>query len=626
MVIDILLNNGKHLKLPADLSIDWVQENMFFEDDVKLRSKYSYPFAIARKANSDALDWADVLQSRGKIVSRPCVIYVSGIQFYKGQINILDWTEDTINIAISRNTTDVDTSKYIDEMDLGSYGAIATSTARNADRAKYFPEVDYAFPQVVQWNKDEVDKWGTIALGKDYNLINWQQGATENANGEEVAIPMFYTLSALRSILNNLGFALKTSLYSDAFFKKNLIFNPVMANTGNANCLKLEAFSYNGGFGVVRMRDKLSCFSVPVGAAVWIIVYEFDQYGINNTTGFAHIVSAPDLVNIAAFMTAIRTTFIATITNAILISEDYTNDLPAFTVQCTTGDEFIIKAPSNTPPDLSSRLAREAARGVFPLMVSFNDGYTFQSQVKMNKHLPHITVSAFLNALKSTYNLSITFDEVNEVVLVEERKSYLDKSKKVDFSDYLLSITEGAPNEKINYKFIFNNDADNDLKAEGLETYPDNYPEMKLKPITELEMGSGRLKMEFVNNSAAGEAWMPSIDMPMGDYTDTVPFGLRFLNLAGYINDSVGYDFVSADDDGLIPNDLYEAKHKEWYEAVGKMEKAPILYFSFPMDVLKSITNGIWKVNHNDIMWKRITTSIHNTNGIQESKVEGYKI
>jgi len=102
--------------------------------------------------------------------------------------------------------------------------------------------------------------------------------------------------------------------------------------------------------------------------------------------------------------------------------------------------------------------------------------------------------------------------------------TYLDKSKKVDFSEYLLSITEGAPNEKINYKFIFNNDSDNDLKAEGLETYPDNYPEMKLKPITELEMGSGRLKMEFVNNSTSGEAVMPSIDMPMGGYYEYVPF------------------------------------------------------------------------------------------------------
>lgn len=621
MVIDILLNNGKHLKLPADLSIDWVQENMFFEDDVKLRSKYSYPFAIARKANSDALDWADVLQSRGKIVSRPCVIYVSGIQFYKGQINILDWNEDVVNIAISRNTTDVNTSKYIDEMELGNYVSIANSTDRNSSKQKFYPEVDYAFPQIVQKNTDELDKWGTIELGQDYQIINWRHGISETAGGDEVVIPMFYTLSVLKNILNNLGFALKTSLFSNSFYNRNLVFNPIVANTGNSNCLMLEAFSYNGGFGVVRMRDKLTCFSVPVGAVVFIVVYEFNQYGIQNTTGVSHTVVSGDLVSISAFMTAIRTSFLSLVTNATLISEDYSASFPAFTVQLTTGDEFIIKAPSSKLPDLTGRIDR----GIFPLLVVFNNGFVF-NDVKMQKHLPHITVSAFLNALKNSYNLCITFDEVNEVVLVEERKTYLDRSKKVDYSSYLLSITEGAPNEKINYKLVFNNDVDNDKNTMGLSTYADNYAEVKLQPINEIEMGSGRLAMEFIKNSNAGEAWMPSINMPMGTYSENVQFGLRFLNLAGYINDSVGYYFVSADDYELDPNDIFDSRYKDWYETINKMEKSPTMYFSFGIDVLKSINSSIWKVNHNDFMWKRITTSIHNTNGIQVSKVEGYKI
>lgn len=624
MVIDILLNNGKHLKLPADLSIDWVQENMFFEDDVKLRSKYSYPFAIARKANSDALDWADVLQSRGKIVSRPCVIYVSGIQFYKGQINILDWTEDTINIAITRNTSEVDTSQYIDEIDLGSF-SIADYTNRNATRAKYYPEIGYAFPQFYEYNVESLTRFGASKTNEDYNIINWQNGDSQNADGTELVVPMFYLLYVIEKIFEKLNLTLKTPLFSDSWFNKILVFNPISPNSTNPNCLELGAYASQGGYAVVNMLDKLTCFSIPVGAQIPIKVIEYNRYSITNITSFYHTVVTGDLASISAFMTAIRTTFLANVTNATLIIEDFTVDLPFFMVQLTTGDEILVKEPRPTGEELDP-ITNPGFRYVRFRFFPFFNTSLVPLAVEPQRHLPHITLSSFLNSIKTQFNVAITLDEVNEVVRIDKRSSFLKQSNKPDYSSFLLDIKEGAPNEPINYRLIFDNDKDNDTLAENLPTTADNYPEAVKKPFTELSSEAGTLAIESLRNSNSGFRTMPKTDLPIGDYNETVIFKLRFLHLNGYVADSNGKMHVNADDNGLTPNEIYTNCYDEWYNSIKKMEKAPTMYFNFGLDILKNMTIGIWKVNHTDIMWKRITTSIHNTNGIQVSKVEGYKI
>lgn len=624
MVIDIVLNNGKHLALPADLNIEWVQENMFFEDDVKLRSKYSYPFSIDRTANSDALDWADVLQSRGKIARRSCIIYVSGVQFYKGQINILDWSDELVNIAISRNTDEVDTSQYIDEMNLGSL-SIADYTNRNATRAKYYPEIGYSFPQFYQYNVKALSKYGASKTNEDYNIINWQNGNSENADGTELVVPMFYLLYILDNIFSKVNLTLKTPLYSDSWFNKLLIFNPVTPNDTNPNCLELGAYALNGGYAVINMMNKLTCFSVPVGTQIPIKVIEYNQYSITNTTSFYHTVISADLASISAFMTAIRTTFLANVTNATLIAEDYTIDVPAFTVQLTTGDEILVKEPASSLNELNPVLNPGLRYSNYNFYPFFNTVLAYNA-VNPSKHLPHITLSEFLNSVKTQFNLAIIIDEVNEVIRIQKRSDFLNKTIKVDYSEYLLNILEGAPNEIINYKLIFDNDIDNDVLANNLPSTADNYAEAAKKPFTELVTNAGTLAIENLRNSNTGFRDMPKVDMPMGDYNETVDFKLRFLYLNGYVADSNGKMHVNADNNGLTPNEIYTDCYEEWYTAIKKMEKAPTMYFSFGLDKLKSISNGIWKVEHNDFMWKRITTTINNTSGIQVSKVEGYKI
>lgn len=621
MVIDIVLSNGNKIILDKDAQIEWIQENMFFEEDIKLRGKYSYPFSIDRKSNSHALDFPDVMQQYGEIVKKSCIVYISGIEFYKGQLNILDWSDDVINVAITRNTEEVDTSMYIDEMDLSEYTSIATHTNRNADKEKFFPEVDYSFPQFYQYNEETIKKYGGDSRGELNLIVNWRNGDTEAADGTEVVVPMFYLLSVLRDIFGLLGQSLKTKLFTDSLFNRTLIYNPITVVSDQPNCLKIECFTYNGGYGVVRMRDKLSCFTVPVGANVSMMVYEYDQYGINNTTTVSYNFVSGDVSSIANLMTAIRVAFLTVVTNATLISEDYTIDLPAFTVQLTTGDEMQIQPVGMVAPDPTARVDR----GIFPLPISFNDTWVYETTVKMKNHLPHITISTLLNAIKSGFNLAIFLDEVNEVVRIYRRNDLVNQSDKKDYSEYLLDIIEGNPNTPPNYKLIYDHDSENDALTETLENITTNI-EAGIAPVTEINIEAGTLATENLRNSNTGFITQPKVDQELGDYSNKVNFGLRFLYLNGYVADDNGQFLVNANNDGLLPNQIFQYQYRDWYDLIKRMKKAPVIYMDFGFDKLKSMEPFIWKVMHNDFLWKRISTVIHNTNGIQPSKVEGYKL
>lgn len=621
MVIDILLDNGKHLLLDADAQIEWVQENMFFEEDVRLRGKYSYPFSIDRKANSDALSFPDLIQVNEEIIKVGCRVYVTGIEFYKGQLNILDWDDDVINVAITRNTDEIDTNKFIDEIDLPEYTAIADHTNRNNDKQKFYPEVDYAFPQFYCENEASVEKFGSDSRGNLDMIVNWRNGDSQAADGTEVAVPMFYWLSVLKHIFLKLGQGLKTNLHTDSFFKRLLVYNPVAAVETSPNCLHIESYTYAGGYGTIRMTDKISCFNVPVGTIISMYVYEYDQYGINVNNPVILVCNSTDVLSVSNLMTALRTEFLSSVSNATLISEDYTADLPSFTVQINTGDELFIQAPGKPIQDLSTRVDRLINK----IPVTFNDNRSYELSVKMIKHLPHITISALLNASRSYFNLAIFLDEVNEVVKIYRRNDIVQPYNKQDMSEYVLNVNEGEPYKAPNYKFTFDHDSGNDSLTETLQSETSNI-EAGIDPVTKWETPAGTLVTELLRNSNSGFITMPKVNQELGDYSDKPSFGLRFLYLNGYNADTNGKFVVSATNDGLLPDQVFNNQFKDWYNILKRMRKAPVMYMDFGFDKLKSMEPFAWKVMNNDFLWKRITTTIHNTNGILPSKVEGYKL
>jgi len=626
MVIDIVLSNGKTIYLDKDTQIDWVQENMFFEEDVKLRGKYSYPFSIDRAANSDALDFADVVSSYGAISKKSCVVNISGIQFYKGQLNILDWTDEKINVAITRNTEEVDTTKYIDELNLASFTGAAAYTHRNTDNPKSFPEVKMAWPQFYNYNEEVLKKYGISGSGVPIAIINFNNGNSEQLFGTELAIPMFYLYSVIDEIFKSMGITFKSEIYSDTFFKKVVIYNPILP--GDTLISNYEAYfmlvnttRFDVGATFVLM-NKLT-FNPPIGALIEFDVIEYDGTGELVRTTVTYTVTSTDVSGgFSVLMPNIRDEVLTTVTGTTTISEDYTSTQPSFSIGFTSGNQikFINKG---TPVDIVDLF--DTSLDFIDLFIDYSQTYTYSPAVEMKNHLPHITISTFLNALKTEFNLGIYLDEVNEVVKIYRRTDVVKNNEKQDLTQFLLQITEGGPNTIPNYKFTFNHDSDNDLLTVDLQSVATN-AEAEIAPVTEISIEAGTLATENLRNSNTGFITQPKVNQELGDYANKVPFGLRFLFVNGYVADSNGQFLVSANNDGLLPNQIYHNQYEDWYDLIKKMRKAQTVYMDFGFDKVRSMGPGVWKLLNNDFLWKRITTPIHNTNGIQPSKVEGYKL
>lgn len=624
MVIDIVLSNGKHLILDADIQIDWVQENMFFEEDVKLRGKYSYPFSIDRRSNSDALGFPDLIQVNEEIIKVGCRVYVSGIEFYKGQLNILDWDDDVINIAITRNTEEIDTNQFIDEMDLPSYSGIAAYSQRNTDNPKTFPEIDYAWPQLYNYNETSNIKYGLSSSPGAFVIINYNNGNSEQLFGTELAIPMFYMYSVLKNIFLKLGLSLKSPIYTDSFLSKVLIFNTTVPGTNITSNHKVYfALSNSTKTEATFILLNKTTINAPVGGVIVFDVVEYNNSEILNTTTVTYTITSTDVsLGYTTLMQNIRDQITTDVSGTSVTSENYTSPQPAFSIEFTSGSNI---AFVNYGQDVTLENLNNFSLAFINLLIDYKLVYTYSGSVEMKNHLPHITISSLLNSIRSYFNLAIIIDEVNQVVKIYRRNDIVKPYTKEDMSQYLLNVNEGEPYKAPNYKFTFDHDSDNDSLTEFLQSETSNI-EAGIDPVTEWEINAGTLATELLRNSNSGFITTPKINQELGDYYERARFGLRFLFHNGYIADTAGKKIVSATNDGLLPDQVFNNQVKDWYDIIKRMRKAPVMYMDFGFDKLKSMEPFVWKVMDNDFLWKRITTTIHNTNGIMPSKVEGFKL
>ncbi len=635
MVIDIILENGKKLILEANTQIEWVRENMFFEKDVQLRGKFSYPFSINREANSEVLNFPDLIEAQLNAIKIGATVNIFGNEFYKGQINILDWDDTMINISISRNTDSFNTDLYIDELDLGVYVDIADFGSRNADRAKVYPEVDYAFPQFYNYNKENIEKYGTQANESTFILVNWQNGNTEDALGEEIAIPMFYVLSVLDKILKNFGIALKSLLINNEDFKKKLIFNTTVPrdDVQYVGTIHLNPDWNYTEYAMVFATEDLD---IPVGTIYSFRVVEWNYSAIVNQFDVVYTVTSMDIAGgTSAILQSIRDEILTVATNTVVIGEYYTGTISrdnpfGFNLQFNNGNRIAIvfrednivsvnQLTAGTTPGEPNELF---TRQYLPYKIGT---ILFETNVLLQKHLPHITVSEFLIALKNTFNLSIDMDELNDVMVVNFRNAYISDVLRQDFTYALLEGTEGNVEVPENIVIEMDNDSDRDELAKDLPITANNYPQASMSPSTVIQTNSGAPKIELLRNSNSGVRNQATVDMLFGDYIEKADFGLRFLHCHGYALDSAGFRSVFADNTGLTPNEVYTQYYKDWYELMLTLRKAPTYYFNFGMVELKSNLPAIWRVKYTDFVWKRMTTVIHNTKGILPTRVEGYR-
>lgn len=627
MVIDIILDNGKKLLLDADTQIEWVRENMFFEKDVNLRGKYSYPFSINREANSETFDFPDIIEAETSNIKFGCRLLIYGTEFYKGQINVLDWDNNIINIAITRDTAAFDTDQYIDELGLKTYSGIADSSNINANRGKVYPEVDYAFPQFYNINKDNFESFSSVGIEAETIMANWNNGNSETTSGGEVYVPMFYVLSVIQKVFARYNLAIKTPLINDSDFKKKVVFNPILPvlNPTIEGAIVFDSKRYTLQLKVFCKDEQLINF--PVGTTLqWKVI----EYGFSSTyfdeTFLSYTLTSTDVAGgTAAILEKIKDEMIANVPNLQLEDEDYPNDgTDYFIVSVNTG-RYLGAYDYYSPLTSINAITSRPDPDELDTMRVYTTSLVNETDIHMNKHLPHITVSVFLSSLKNMFNLSIDLDEVNDVFYINFRKSLINTLNLRDFTSQLIEGNEGLLETAENIAIVLDHDDGNDDLAKNLRKTADNYPQAALEPITEIQTGAGTCLVEYLRNSNSGFRNQAKIDQKFGYYNAPEDFGLRFLHCYGYVADTAGFKSDFADNNGLTANEVYTNYYKDWYEFILQLRKSPTYYFDFGIIELKEQLPTIWRVKYTDFVWKRMTTIIHNTEGILPTRVEGYR-
>lgn len=639
MHIDIRLENEKTLWLDADAVIEWVRENMFFERDVKLRGQYTYPFSVNRTKNSEALGFPDVIEAQFQAESVGCVIYFKGNFFYKGQINVLDWDDERIYISVGRNKKQFDGEKYLDEMALPIFEDICDYATRNTERTLGYPDRAYCFPQYYNVNEDSLEKFGTSS--GNYNIINWQQGNSENANGEEVVSPMFFWLSVLSEALKTFKFTMRSNLVNVDYFKKKVLFNPVVpslaTNTYESAIWKTAVFEDGLHVNCMRLKSELN---IPVNTEYKVRVVEWKDSTIVNQTNVTYTVSALDIAGgTSQIMQSFKAAINSAVSNLIFYQERYTGGISSpfngygFKIKYNNGNKIALLNHSDNITNPNQLWGVGARRGGWSN--PYKDEQTevecsiktfLYNDVQMAKHMPHITFSDFLNTSKDFFNLMISVDETNDELVVKQRKDEIDFSNIQDMTPFLLRQEEGRVDEEPNWVLEFDNDEGNDPLTETLPKRATNYEEANQAPFDVIGVGAGVLYQEELRNSNSGLRVQPKSDIALSDYDNIGSFGLRFLHVYGYVADSNGKKSVFADDLGLTPDELYTLHYKDWHELMKRMPRESTFYFDFGFNELKNILPTLWKAKHNLYAWKRITTYLHNTKGIMPSKVDLYKL
>lgn len=639
MNISIKLSNDYELKLNPDTVIEWVKENTFFERDVKLSGQFTYPFSVSRKENSFALGFPDVVESGFEAKPSAAEIIYKGNLFYKGQINILDWDDLSIYISIGRNTKTINSDAYIDELGLPTYIDICEFTNRNAERTLGFPERDYCFPQFVNSNEEVIDKYGSEVESK--KIVNWQNGNIEDALGTELVIPHFFLMSSIREIFKTFGYTLKSSLVSKAYYMKKAIFNTTVpesnADTYSSGIYKLSV--REGGAYCQCMRFK-SELIIPVGTVYKLRVVEWNDTSIVAQTDVTYTVSSGDVAGgTSQIMQSLKAAMNSAVANLQFFQERYSGGISSpyngygFNVQFTTGNKIALVNQSDSIGSPSQLWGNGNRRE--PWVNPYNDTqkelecviniFSFLD-VQMKNHLPHLTVTAFLDLLKTTFNWMITLDEVSQSILIEERQAAINQSTPKDMSEYLLQDDEGRIEVEDNWVIVFSHDKSNDPLAEQVVDRAKNYPEYNIAPVNEIGVEGGILFQESLRNSNSGLFTMPHTSIEFGNYQDKKDFALRFLHVYGYVADSAGKKSVFCDNLGLTPDELYDLHYKTWHQLMKRLNRESTFYFNFPFNELTMQQPTIWKCKHNIFAWKRITTYLHNNKDIQPSKVELYKI
>jgi hypothetical protein len=618
-MIRLQTDNGD-FDLSPNTSIPWQVQNPFFEENEDFAPQLSLPFKLPLTPNNQILlSYAEQLQVSVYAKSIVTSLYIGGVFFFKGSLNILRPGSTGYEVSLSYNKKDIDTSKSIRDFEYGgSRNAVADSAARTAANLLNYPYTDYVWPQWYNTANEKNKLFNGSAI-----LLNDFHGFAALYNNKELVTPTPFLPYIMKQLFKELGGIDAVG----SFFKEvtdKVIYNPVVANTMDASTEGLNIYTSSEGLEFdlqykemkVGINDANTYYNISTGA---VLKFDFYSYPVNadgpaTLRALTYNVTGPDVASSQTLLQNLWTAIQAIAPGFILRYQNWADPVnPYFTFAnasryTSRSRDFLGKWQINYSPFGN---------------YSYND-------VLLNKHLPDITVKDFINAIKNAFNLTIFYNMSSQVITFTPRKNQLNTGKYKDYTDKLIEQWDKEVLETSNYRFVFANDK-KDVKTEDeTKWYATNHQEHNAKGYKEFVSDLAAPFVELYAPPVFGTTndYMPTVEQQLYKYADAdVPdFTLRLMTWKGVVIDLSGLPFPKVDDTGLTPNEMYNDWFKDWYRATKLGRELADMQMMLTLEDLRNFDPELkWKVLHNMYVWKSIETPI-TMQGLGASRVRLMRI
>lgn len=614
------------LKLPTgelDLSpntvVPWRTVNPFFEEEEEFSPQFSLPFTLPLTSNNQILlQYADQLQVSTYDKAFSCIMYYGGVLFFRGQLNILKAGSGGFQVSLSFDRSVMDTSRSLRSF---SYGGPRANEAdlsyRDVANSLFYPSTDFVWPMFKNLHPSKNAKFngGNTA-------INFYNGATSASLNKELATPMPFLNYVTKQVFKEMGGIDATGSFFDQVTDK-VIYNPVVANTMGDEKLKLytdcnpakHQFDLQFKEMEIGIDDANTFYNISVGAKVTCAIYRWPAgssggvipYAFSYTIVLADLASPQTLLqNIWAAIQALSGLF-------VLREQQWADPV---------NPRFVI---ANAGRSIVSITELQKKRGIdyYPAGT-----YTY-NDVEIAKHLPDITVRNYVNWVKDAFNLTVFFNPANNVITFTPRNSQISTHKYKDYTSKLITGHDKEVIETKDYRFVFENDTDDENTTDESLWYATNHAEHNSITHTDFSVKLATPKVESLQNpTTIGSLLMANVQQQMYKYDDVdVPkFTLRLLTWKGIVSDGFGNMAPQATSEGLTPNEMYDTWFKDWYRLTKNGRDLADFDIALDLtDLIKFDPELKWKVLHNNYIWKEIETNL-TMQGIEPSRVRLLKL
>ena len=466
---------GQRVSLPDDFVIRMVYQLPFpFLDNIPSATTYWFNLQV-NDINDRIFKHANFIYGVGKLKVYDCVFDVANLQ-QKGKLYLKTITNQQYKaFIVFNNLIEEIAPKKVKEVvshytDLGATTDAIIASAKTMSSQGY-PSSKYAFPVIRNKNYFEdinqpytdfgnyMNQYSTI--GQSY-VKNYMSGdVPQNVNP---LVPMPYLLFILDEIFRPIGYSISGNVYNDNNFRKLICFN----NRALQNIVSNDYF-----FG--KHPNQIDKSSLENNQILFTNIEKDKDHTYNTTTG----VYSP--TNSGAFKLLFRAEVWSGVVGSqqfYLYVHDGTSNVKVYTYDVTLYEgweyiETIIDLNYSSPVNLSfyfnffynNQIARikNIELEIFPESEHGLD--KFDRELKLENHLPDLSVSEVINSLVKKFSWAVFFDSDKKVFEIDSWKNILSSQSVLDLSEYLIAESETINFENTTYSFI--TQWDNDEMIEG---------------------------------------------------------------------------------------------------------------------------------------------------------------